>query len=333
MLLSGATSLPPAALPATQPRLLATWRPRLGPPCCGLPGSLRCISPCPPPPSFPQPGPACGHPHHRLAPLPLHQRGVPPLRQEVVSGWGVCVVVCVCGVAGGGGGGRQQQNSFSLFKRAACQWAGSQRSPALGVARSWDTLLARGHGEPASQPASQLTRPSPCRPWCSARPSPPLLYCPAALVYCRVNHFDPWSPIFSKRERLEVAVSDAALLAVLYGLRQVGAGRRPVAALVLLRVHAAPCAHPGQLLWAACAACQPLLPSPTGRGHSRLRSPQHPPPQASPCPLPPPKQQPSLPAAGGVVWLGVAGQDVRGALPHRQRLAGHHHAAAAHAPG
>ncbi|PRW57598.1 fatty acid delta-12 [Chlorella sorokiniana] len=35
-----------------------------------------------------------------------------------------------------------------------------------------------------------------------------------------VNHFDPWSPIFSKRERIEVAISDVALVAVLYGLRQ-----------------------------------------------------------------------------------------------------------------
>lgn len=33
-----------------------------------------------------------------------------------------------------------------------------------------------------------------------------------------VNHFDPWSPIFSKRERIEVAVTDAALVGVLYGL-------------------------------------------------------------------------------------------------------------------
>ncbi|KAL4436995.1 hypothetical protein ABPG75_004134 [Micractinium tetrahymenae] len=38
-----------------------------------------------------------------------------------------------------------------------------------------------------------------------------------------VNHFDPWSPIFSKRERIEVAVSDVALVAVLYGLRQLAA--------------------------------------------------------------------------------------------------------------
>lgn len=36
-----------------------------------------------------------------------------------------------------------------------------------------------------------------------------------------VNHFDPWSPIFSKRERLEVAISDVALVAVLCGLKQV----------------------------------------------------------------------------------------------------------------
>ena len=32
------------------------------------------------------------------------------------------------------------------------------------------------------------------------------------------NHFDPYSPIFSKRERLEIAVSDAALIAVVGGL-------------------------------------------------------------------------------------------------------------------
>ncbi|KAI8471658.1 MAG: fatty acid desaturase-domain-containing protein [Monoraphidium minutum] len=31
-------------------------------------------------------------------------------------------------------------------------------------------------------------------------------------------HFDPWSPIFSKRERAEVAISDAALAVALYGL-------------------------------------------------------------------------------------------------------------------
>lgn len=32
------------------------------------------------------------------------------------------------------------------------------------------------------------------------------------------NHFDPYSPIFSKRERLEIAISDAALIAVVGGL-------------------------------------------------------------------------------------------------------------------
>ena len=37
-----------------------------------------------------------------------------------------------------------------------------------------------------------------------------------------VNHFDPWSPIFSKRQRLEVAVGDAALALVFYGLFAVG---------------------------------------------------------------------------------------------------------------
>lgn len=37
-----------------------------------------------------------------------------------------------------------------------------------------------------------------------------------------VNHFDPWSPIFSKRERIEIVVSDAALLAVGWGLISAG---------------------------------------------------------------------------------------------------------------
>ncbi len=32
------------------------------------------------------------------------------------------------------------------------------------------------------------------------------------------NHFDPYSPIFSKRERLEILISDAALIAVVTGL-------------------------------------------------------------------------------------------------------------------
>ncbi|GBF97029.1 hypothetical protein Rsub_09502 [Raphidocelis subcapitata] len=35
-------------------------------------------------------------------------------------------------------------------------------------------------------------------------------------------HFDPYSPIFSRRERMEVAVSDAALAVVLYGLYNLG---------------------------------------------------------------------------------------------------------------
>lgn len=37
-----------------------------------------------------------------------------------------------------------------------------------------------------------------------------------------VNHFDPWSPIFSKRERIEIAVSDAALLGVGWALASAG---------------------------------------------------------------------------------------------------------------
>lgn len=37
-----------------------------------------------------------------------------------------------------------------------------------------------------------------------------------------VNHFDPWSPIFSKRERIEIVISDAALLAVGWCLVQAG---------------------------------------------------------------------------------------------------------------
>ena len=32
------------------------------------------------------------------------------------------------------------------------------------------------------------------------------------------NHFDPYSPIFSKRERIEILISDAALIAVFGGL-------------------------------------------------------------------------------------------------------------------
>jgi omega-6 fatty acid desaturase (delta-12 desaturase) len=36
------------------------------------------------------------------------------------------------------------------------------------------------------------------------------------------NHFDPYSPIFSKRERLEVLISDAALLGVVGGLYKLG---------------------------------------------------------------------------------------------------------------
>eukprot|EP00877_Chromochloris_zofingiensis_P014202 jgi/Chrzof1/9035/Cz03g33220.t1_FAD2A[v5.2] len=34
------------------------------------------------------------------------------------------------------------------------------------------------------------------------------------------NHFDPYSPIFSKRERMEVLISDASILAVGFGLYQ-----------------------------------------------------------------------------------------------------------------
>lgn len=37
-----------------------------------------------------------------------------------------------------------------------------------------------------------------------------------------VNHFDPWSPIFSKRERVEILVSDIALASVTYGLYVAG---------------------------------------------------------------------------------------------------------------
>jgi omega-6 fatty acid desaturase (delta-12 desaturase) len=37
-----------------------------------------------------------------------------------------------------------------------------------------------------------------------------------------VNHFDPWSPIFSKRQRVEILVSDVALGAVVYGLYAAG---------------------------------------------------------------------------------------------------------------
>ena len=37
-----------------------------------------------------------------------------------------------------------------------------------------------------------------------------------------VSHFDPWSPIFSKRQRVEIVVSDAALALVTYGLYLAG---------------------------------------------------------------------------------------------------------------
>lgn len=40
--------------------------------------------------------------------------------------------------------------------------------------------------------------------------------------YAWVNHFDPWSPIFSKRERIEIVISDAALVAVTCGLYAAG---------------------------------------------------------------------------------------------------------------
>lgn len=36
------------------------------------------------------------------------------------------------------------------------------------------------------------------------------------------NHFDPYSPIFSKRERLEILISDLALIAVVGGLTGLG---------------------------------------------------------------------------------------------------------------
>lgn len=37
-----------------------------------------------------------------------------------------------------------------------------------------------------------------------------------------VNHFDPWSPIFSKRERAEIVISDVALVSVVFGLFKAG---------------------------------------------------------------------------------------------------------------
>lgn len=37
-----------------------------------------------------------------------------------------------------------------------------------------------------------------------------------------VNHFDPWSPIFSKRQCVEIVVSDAALALVMYVLYMTG---------------------------------------------------------------------------------------------------------------
>lgn len=50
-----------------------------------------------------------------------------------------------------------------------------------------------------------------------------LMFNVASRPYPRfANHFDPWSPIFSKRERIEVVISDLALVAVLSGLSVLG---------------------------------------------------------------------------------------------------------------
>jgi omega-6 fatty acid desaturase / acyl-lipid omega-6 desaturase (Delta-12 desaturase) len=52
-----------------------------------------------------------------------------------------------------------------------------------------------------------------------------------------VNHFSPWSPIFSKRERVEVGISDAALVVVLAGL---GAAGRAFGVGWLVKTYAVP---------------------------------------------------------------------------------------------
>lgn len=50
-----------------------------------------------------------------------------------------------------------------------------------------------------------------------------LMFNVASRPYPRfANHFDPWSPIFSKRERIEIVISDLALLAVVSGLSVLG---------------------------------------------------------------------------------------------------------------
>ena len=136
-------------------------------------------------------------------------------------------------------------------------------------------------------------------------------------------------PPCSKRERVEVAVSDVALVAVLCGLRQVGgpAGGAPAVRRRRGRPSTTPC----------CSACTQHISSPAltlspwlfrspapglAAGRCSWRNRAHNPhvPACLPC------------AAGGDDGLGLAGQDLHRALPHRQLLAGHHHPAAAHAP-
>ena len=55
------------------------------------------------------------------------------------------------------------------------------------------------------------------------------------------NHFDPYSPIYSKRERTEILISDCALAAVVYGLYALGS----VAGWTwLVKVRFSPCLAP-----------------------------------------------------------------------------------------
>jgi omega-6 fatty acid desaturase / acyl-lipid omega-6 desaturase (Delta-12 desaturase) len=51
------------------------------------------------------------------------------------------------------------------------------------------------------------------------------------------NHFDPWSPIFTSRQRAYIALSDVALAGVIYGLHRL---RLALGWGVLLKVYLVP---------------------------------------------------------------------------------------------
>lgn len=224
--------------------------------------------------------------------------------------------VCVCGGGAGGKGDAVDQR---------CKW-GVKKAPYAQTFAQVPSLSRPARGAPCCLRAPRTPRSS-------------LSLCldPAAALPCPPARF-----LCSKRERIEVAVSDVALLAVLYGLRQVGPPRRPAPAACCPRRPPAPlrCVAPGQARSGPrpCAsesaphpalhahththAAPPNPPIPQHHHHHHPRTPQ----PSNPAPTT------SSPAAGHHPGLGLAAQDVRGAVPHRKLLAGDHHAAAAHPP-